>query len=176
MIYDAIDVAGFVVDTVHSHGKNVTNLHLQKILYYLELDKLKKEERPLFRDAIEAWKLGPVYPNVYHEYKVFGSDNINYIPSIFKFDKNPDNKFVLKKYEYSTDLIEESDSIYYRDSVLKLSSIDPFDLVKKTHSHTPWIEMKPQIFENQKGLTYDKEKLAAYIRQHPNKLDEVYGG
>jgi uncharacterized phage-associated protein len=43
----------------------LTNLRLQKLLYYAQAWSLVVRERELFSDDLEAWRLGPVVPAVY---------------------------------------------------------------------------------------------------------------
>ena len=49
---------------------DVTNLKLQKLLYYCQAVHLVlNNDIPLFTDKIEAWEYGPVVPSVYQKYK-----------------------------------------------------------------------------------------------------------
>ncbi|MBO5833821.1 MAG: SocA family protein [Alphaproteobacteria bacterium] len=58
----------------------VTNLRLQKILYIAQVLSLGlRNGKHLFNAEIQAWKYGPVVPEVYQRFKFFGSD---YIPEI----------------------------------------------------------------------------------------------
>jgi uncharacterized phage-associated protein len=45
----------------------LTNLRLQKLLYYAQAWSLIIRESQLFSDEIQAWRYGPVVPAVYHE-------------------------------------------------------------------------------------------------------------
>lgn len=56
--------------------ESVTNLKLQKILYYVQGYFLAKFDRPLFPDEIQAWKFGPVVPSVYYEFSSYGPDTL----------------------------------------------------------------------------------------------------
>lgn len=53
-------------------GDLMTNLRLQKLLYYAQGWYLARYGRPLFPEEIEAWKLGPVVRTVYNTYKANG--------------------------------------------------------------------------------------------------------
>ena len=44
----------------------LTNLRLQKLLYYAQAWSLVIRESELFSEEIEAWRYGPVVPKVYH--------------------------------------------------------------------------------------------------------------
>ncbi|OTJ82543.1 Panacea domain-containing protein [Pseudomonas aeruginosa] len=57
-------------------GDLVSNLKLQKLVYYAQGFHLAVYDEALFTDYIEAWTHGPVVPNVYHHYKQFGSGSI----------------------------------------------------------------------------------------------------
>lgn len=46
-------------------NNDLTNLKLQKILYFAQAEHLKEFGKVLFKDEIEAWQYGPVVKNVY---------------------------------------------------------------------------------------------------------------
>ena len=50
---------------------DVSNLKLQKLLYYAQGVYLALEGRALFSERIEAWMYGPVVPDVYHLFKQY---------------------------------------------------------------------------------------------------------
>jgi uncharacterized phage-associated protein len=53
-------------------GDLITNLKLQKLLYYAQaFYMVENNGEPLFSDDIEAWKYGPVVRTVYDKYKIF---------------------------------------------------------------------------------------------------------
>ena len=62
-------VADFIVAFAHEHGDPVSNLKLQKLLYYAQAWYLALNGDPLFDERIEAWVHGPVVPPVYGMYK-----------------------------------------------------------------------------------------------------------
>lgn len=74
--YAAIDIAKYVIKYASESGKPVTNLYLQKILYYLQLEYLLCKGYALYREDIIAWKYGPVVESVYDEFASFGSCTI----------------------------------------------------------------------------------------------------
>lgn len=75
--YNALDVADYIVDKCIGDRCPITNLQLQKILYFLQRYYLQKERDPLFFNEIQAWQFGPVVPDVYYKYCVFGAMPIN---------------------------------------------------------------------------------------------------
>lgn len=56
-----------------SGNNDLTNLKLQKLLYFAQVEHLKKYGKPLFSDPIEAWKYGPVVKSVYDWLKHCGA-------------------------------------------------------------------------------------------------------
>ncbi len=72
----AINVARYVIDYSNKKGYGISNLKLQKILYFIQAYFLIKYDKCCFKDKIDAWDIGPVIPNVYNQYKHFGGNNI----------------------------------------------------------------------------------------------------
>jgi len=63
----ALDTARYLVllSEQQEEAEPVTNLRLQKLLYYVQGWSLAARQRPMFADRIEAWRHGPVVPSVY---------------------------------------------------------------------------------------------------------------
>lgn len=79
----AESVANYVIAYGMKIGHPVSNLQLQKILYYIQVHFLKKKGIPFFKDEIEAWQFGPVIPTVFYQYAAFGPAPI----TMFKIQK-----------------------------------------------------------------------------------------
>jgi uncharacterized phage-associated protein len=70
MGYDVQDIANKVIlQTDVERGDVITNLKLQKLLYYLQGYHLAFFNKRFFNSTIEAWTYGPVLPEVYHRFK-----------------------------------------------------------------------------------------------------------
>ena len=71
-------------------SEDVSNLKLQKLIYYAQGYHLGLYRHPLFADTIEAWEHGPVVPEVYRFYKKHGSapipipDDIDFSDDVYK--------------------------------------------------------------------------------------------
>jgi len=82
--YKASDVASYFISLGsqtrvgdnEGEFEGITNLKLQKILYFAQAYYLVMVGRNLFNDEIQAWEYGPVVPVVYKIYKKHGSDSI----------------------------------------------------------------------------------------------------
>ena len=78
MAYKALDIANKIITkTDLEHGDTISNLKLQKMLYYQQGFHLAYFGTPLFDEDIVAWQYGPVVPSVYKEYKSFESNSIS---------------------------------------------------------------------------------------------------
>lgn len=100
----------------------ITNLKLQKLLYYAQGCFLAITGSPLFDDPILAWKHGPVVRSVYDEYKHNGSDGI-------KFEDDFDvRQFTKQENSILTQVYNE----FGQYSAWKLRNM--------THNEAPWKE------------------------------------
>lgn len=72
MTYDVRAVANYVLDFAEADGRGMSNLHINKIVYFLHADFLATFARPLVTAKIEAWTHGPVFRELYHQFKTFG--------------------------------------------------------------------------------------------------------
>jgi len=79
-IYSAFDIANYFLlkaqEAQEEDQELISNLKLQKLIYYAQGIHLASEGTPLFPDRIEAWTYGPVVPTLYHHYKTYGSSGI----------------------------------------------------------------------------------------------------
>ena len=122
-MYNALSVANFIIDYCNSKNNGISNLKLQKILYFVQAEFLVSTpaHEPCFSDPIEAWDFGPVVPNVYHRYKIYGSAIIPF-SSEMPFGESitgRDKRMI-------TDMVDE---------VLPYSASQLVDI---THSQDPW--------------------------------------
>ena len=77
MAYTAMQIAAEVVRQYHEKGKSITNLKLQKVLYYIQVKCLQKNGVPAFEDNIEAWRHGPVVRDVYNAFCAYIANPIS---------------------------------------------------------------------------------------------------
>ena len=61
--------ANFLISDCRERGENLTNLKLQKLLYYSQAWHLALKGIPLFSEDFQAWVHGPVLPSQYHRFK-----------------------------------------------------------------------------------------------------------
>lgn len=75
-MYSGLDIARYIIDKCYNSGKPITNLQLQKILYFVQGEYYKKTGNFLIDDDFLAWQYGPVLGDVYHEYSWYCSSRI----------------------------------------------------------------------------------------------------
>lgn len=127
MSYKVLDVCKYVIDYSNEKEYGISNLKLQKILYFIQAYFLiKQPSRCCFDDKIEAWDFGPVVPKAYRKYKQFGSSDI---PTIIDFEKSDSN-----------DCITGDDKNLIKTVIDKFADYSATDLVGLTHNQSPWID------------------------------------
>lgn len=73
----AKDVANFFIDAAHKcDAEAMTNLRLQKLMYFAQAWCIVRNGQPLFDEPIKAWEYGPVVPPIYKKYRICGSNPI----------------------------------------------------------------------------------------------------
>lgn len=69
-MHSALDIAAWFLNEIdRKAGDSITNLKLQKLVYYAQAWGVTLLGRPLFEENVEAWAHGPVVDAVYQEYK-----------------------------------------------------------------------------------------------------------
>ena len=118
----AHDIAKYFVSLVDEEaGDSITNLKLQKLLYYAQGGYLAYHDEPLFPEAIEAWTHGPVVPSVYRHYKQHGGEPI------------PVEPVNLEAYsEQVREVLDEVDKVFGQFTAGKLRAM--------THNEPPWMQ------------------------------------
>lgn len=122
-MYRATDIAKYIIQKYYSEGRTVSNLKLQKLLYFVQAEFLVSKDEPCFREKIEAWDFGPVVPEVYREFKIFGGANIPVFGKPLRYG-----------------YIEESDKKLIDGILDDCAPYSAAALVEITHHQSPWKE------------------------------------
>ena len=62
IMYRASDIARYIIERCKETNRTISNLKLQKILYFVQAEFLVSTNHACFSDPIEAWDFGPVGP------------------------------------------------------------------------------------------------------------------
>lgn len=142
---DVLQVAAYFLNKANSDdaGDLLSNLKLQKLVYYAQGFALAILGRPLFADTIEAWQHGPVIPDLYHRFRAFGGGAIG-TPDEF----NPDSLTLDEQ-----GLLDEVYDVYGQFSAWKLRNM--------THDEPPWKEVarSGSLISQQSMMKYFKTQL-----------------
>lgn len=121
--FTSVSLAHYVVNKCTLDDYPVSNLQLQKILYFLQSVYCMLKGKLLFAEEFEAWPYGPVLPAIYREYSSFGG------------------RFILMKYG-DTEINDSSLKAFIDGGIEVLRSKYPWDLVKTSHApNSPWAQI-----------------------------------
>lgn len=76
MEHDARSVANELLRRAHERGRDVTPMQVLKLAYYCHAWMLGLYHRPLLQQPVEAWRYGPVVPEIYHSLRRYGGEPI----------------------------------------------------------------------------------------------------
>jgi uncharacterized phage-associated protein len=76
MSYTALQIANAFLDRAKKDNKPLTNMKLQKLLYFAQGHSYGLRNKRLIEDDCQAWQYGPVYPTVYRAFSRFGAGPI----------------------------------------------------------------------------------------------------
>ena len=137
-MYGAIEVANYIIEYEHSQKRIISNLKLQKLLYFVQALFIRVKDEVCFKDKIIAWSFGPVVVNVYHAYKYYGGLDITKLKDDVNICIDQEHKKVINE-------------------VLEKFADTPFyELVDITKHQTPYIEARRRgvlYFDNTPEIT-----------------------
>ncbi len=137
-MYNVLDVCRYVINYSNDKDYGISNLKLQKVLYFIQAYFLISTPEQCFRERIEAWDFGPVVPEAYREYKQFGSSNIPNVSYYVEMDFDDFWKSKVKKYR--SEVISDGDKRRIEAVVDRFSDYSATDLVGITHNQAPWMD------------------------------------
>jgi len=108
-------VAECIISLSHEKRNPVTNLKLQKVLYYSQAWYLALRKEPFFHEDVEAWVHGPVVPSIFRHYR-----DCKWSP----IPGTPVNSSQFRAH------LEEVWRVY--------GGFSAYDLERLTHSEEPW--------------------------------------
>jgi uncharacterized phage-associated protein len=115
----SLDVANYFL-CLEGHEGEISNLKIQKLVYYAQGFSLALHGATLFPEKLEAWMHGPVVPDLYRRYSQYGSGAIpppnDFNPDVFSTEQRS--------------LLDEIFDVYGQFSAWKLRQL--------THEETPW--------------------------------------
>lgn len=153
-MHSALDIAAWFLNEVDRRaGDSITNLKLQKLVYYAQAWAVTLLGRPLFAEAVEAWAHGPVVDAVYQEYK---GHRYSGLPGSRKKPRfSPEERVVL----------EDVLAVYGEHSAKFLEAL--------THSEGPWETVwgdRPATSRSRRAIPLSLMR-EFYLRQYDGRED-----
>jgi uncharacterized phage-associated protein len=121
----ASEIADYFIYVANETGSYLSNLKLQKLLYYAQAWHLALYDVPLFEEDFEAWIHGPVIPFLYEQYQTYGWQ------PLLKEVQKPQFSEELQNF------LEEVTDEYF--------ILDALELEMMTHREAPWIETRSGV-------------------------------
>lgn len=138
----------FLTISVPKNCEEITNLKLQKLLYYAQGIHLAMYDEPLFEEEIVKWDLGPVIPAVYRKYK--GNKN------------NP----IERPSDFDIAVIDEKTQDFLDLIILSYGRYRAFELSDMTHEEAPYKSTAANGIITEEML---KEYFKAVIKDDSNE-------
>jgi uncharacterized phage-associated protein len=143
--YPATTIAKWFIDWANADDADLSNLKLQKLLYYAQGHHLADEGRPLFREDIQAWSHGPVVPAVYHSLKNFGAGPVSLA------DEDP----------FEWDDVDPATSQFLAKVWNTYGGIAAWKLRNMTHAEAPWID---HFSQDERFTVIPADEIQAYFK------------
>ena len=118
---DALSLAKYTVTKCESENEPISNLQLQKIMYFLQSVYCRSTNgNLLFPDEFEAWPYGPVLPSVYEQFSNYGG------------------RLIHEEFDHAL-LLTAGTKTFVDEGITALRKKSPWDLVKTSHAPgSPW--------------------------------------
>jgi uncharacterized phage-associated protein len=158
MPYDVRSVANLVLDYADQKEVQVTNITINKIVFFLHAWYLAKTGSPLVSAKIEAWDYGPVFRELYWEFKQFGKESI----SSRATRRNP----VTTQKEICTDNFAETDLAFLEPLLEKYLKLSSGKLVELSHvTGGPWDQVYNHLGESNPGMRISDEIIRSFFEK-----------
>jgi len=155
MTNDGRAVANFILDYCDSKGRTLTNVAMQKVIYFCHAWSLIKLNKPLVNQNFEAWQYGPVLQYLYHEFKEFDRSPITSRAHAMNM-KTGRKEIASQEFDQqTTELLKEAVDFY--------SPMSPFYLVELSHVEGgPWDKVWNNGGKVNPGMQIDNKAIAEY--------------
>lgn len=160
---DGRAIANFVLDYCAANDRKVTNLALQKIVYFCHVWSLVELKKPLLKHQFEAWQHGPVLQYLYHQFKEYDRSPIT--GRAVALDRFTGKKI---KVEYrfdqtTTDLLTRVVDFYSR--------LSAGYLVELSHAEGgPWDQTWNHGGKVNPGMKIDNEKIVDFYSRAVSRV------
>lgn len=156
-MYNVLDVCRYVINYSNDKDYDISNLKLQKLLYFIQAYFLINKNETCFNETIEVWDFGPVIPKAYSEYKQYGGGHIPSISSYIEMDS--DNIWNVHRVKYNNNIISNADKKMINDVINQFAEYTATDLTSLSQNQAPW----NNIYEPYTNNEITKESIKEYF-------------
>lgn len=135
--YRVLEVCRHVINYSNENDISISNLKLQKLLYFIQAEFLLDYSFPCFIEDIEAWNLGPVVREAYREYKRYGANPIPKIIKIAEYNSHSHNCIIYTPFK--DDKITDEHKGVIDNLIDYFADYTASELIDITHAQRPWI-------------------------------------
>ena len=149
-----LNVTKYLLFKCSFFGDVITNLKMQKLLYFVYVWGLVKKGEPIFEEKFQAWPNGPVLKSVYNELKQYGAMPIDL--DFSNIEKKEDLKNLEKSLGECKKIVDEVFEKY--------GSLQAFQLVNITHQEKSWLNAREglDVDEPSNNELLDDDILSQY--------------
>lgn len=156
MSHNPKSIANLILEVANSLGTSASNLSINKIAYFAHGSYLAKYHKPLIDAKIEAWQFGPVFREIYHEFKKCGDRPI----SFFARDLNLDTG----EMEVVFPELLPDEEIFLREIIASYLNMSAGYLVEKSHLiDSPWHNAWHHEGRINPGMEISDEDILSYF-------------
>ena len=129
--------ANHILAVAYENNLSVTNLQLQKVMYFAMRDQKDNYEllAKMYDEPFYVWRYGPVVPKIYRKFRIYGASSI-----------------IEKGEKYSGYSI-------FDDSIICLLNEELFLLVSRSREHNYWLLNKNKIVNGTSAVKYSLEDV-----------------
>ncbi len=163
-------VANFFIDRAREAGDDITQMKLQKLVYFAHGWYLALTNgQPLINEQVEAWRHGPVIRSLYREFREFGNKPID--RRALKYDVRHDDGIKFSVSEPSISDLDESQRLTLSKFLNRIWEVyrgfSAVQLSIMTHSPgSPWHQTWQPMAENPiKGTDIPNDLIRRYFQE-----------
>lgn len=165
-MYPASLIAYAFVQLGIKNARYVSQLKVQKMVYFAQGYHLAQFGTPLIRENIEAWQYGPVVPEIYHQYRFYGSKPIR--NNDYLFNEQLSNE---KQMQKAIDKLDDNAKAAIAYTFEATKDLTAFSMTRWSHKpEGPWSKY---YLNTPKGTPIDSADIQSYFQKFLSKNNGI---
>lgn len=160
----SLDLADLIITQANATHHSITNLHLQRILYFLHVQSLLLNHQPLVTDErFVKYDYGPTLKSVYNEYaSVFAGNPIPKCLTHYSlYHDAKTDRYETRAHTFDPAQFQRAypaTVAFVNQHLATWLAYDPFDLVTFSQQETQWQDRRHPWYDDQKTDHYWRRK------------------